>query len=123
MKKFQLFFILISVGTLVAIGLGLFQQSLVFFINSLFIIGIILVVIGAWLYILDQGFFNIITFGFKKLRRSLPGFSKVQDSDEVFEQPIDDEILYTTKKHPHTHAFIWSGVLLVILSYASLLFI
>ncbi|MGL4624801.1 MAG: DUF3899 domain-containing protein [Culicoidibacterales bacterium] len=123
MKKYKLFLILIAVSLLAAIVLGLFQQSLVLFINSLFVIGIILVVIGAWLYILDQGFFRVITYGFKKLRRHLPGFSKIKDSDEVFEQPVDDEILYTTKTHTHTQSFIWSGVLLVILSYVSLLFI
>lgn len=123
MKKFQLFFILIGASLIGAIALGLFQQSIVLFINTLFVLGIILVVIGAWLYILDQGFFRVITYGFKKLRRHLPGFSKIKDSDEVFEQPVDDDILYKTKKHAHTQAFIWSGILLVALSYIGLLFI
>ncbi|MGL4973447.1 MAG: DUF3899 domain-containing protein [Culicoidibacterales bacterium] len=93
------------------------------FINTLFILGIIVLIVGAWLYILDQGFFRIIHYGFKKLSKHLPFAKKINDSDEVFDQPIDDSMLYEVKQHAHTLPILFSGLALVVLSYLCLLFI
>ncbi|MGL4952448.1 MAG: DUF3899 domain-containing protein [Culicoidibacterales bacterium] len=123
MKKMKLMALVIGVNLLLATGLGLWQQSLLLFINALFVLGIIVLITGAWLYILDQGFFRIITYGFKKLGRHLPFVSKIKDTDEVFNEPVDDSMLYEVKQHSHTLPILYSGIVLVALSYLSLVFI
>lgn len=124
MKKIQLFLAINGVTLLLAASVGVWQQSFTGFINGLFILGLIVLIVGAWLYILDQGFFKIMNYGFKKLRRHLPFATKIQDSDEVFNEALDKETaLYSVRQHTHTLPIIWSGCFLVVLSYVSLLFI
>ncbi|MGL5382059.1 MAG: DUF3899 domain-containing protein [Culicoidibacterales bacterium] len=114
---------MIGINLLIATGLSVWQQSFLLFINTLFILGIIVLIVGAWLYILDQGFFRIIHYGFKKLSKHLPFATKINDSDEVFDQPVDDSMLYEVKQHAHTLPILFSGLALVVLSYLCLLFI
>lgn len=123
MKKIKIVSLVIGINLLIATGLSVWQQSFLLFINTLFILGIIVLIVGAWLYILDQGFFRIIHYGFKKLSKHLPFATKINDSDEVFDQPVDDSMLYEVKQHAHTLPILFSGLALVVLSYLCLLFI
>ncbi|MGL5295459.1 MAG: DUF3899 domain-containing protein [Culicoidibacterales bacterium] len=119
-KKIKMSCILVLSSLFVSALFGLWQQQLVAFIDCLFIIGMITIVIGAWLYILDQGFFRVLNFGFKKLRKHLPFISKIRESDEVTNNEETTIFDYETKQYTYTKPIILSGCISVVISYTCL---
>jgi hypothetical protein len=87
------------------------------FINTLFLLGLILTLLGVFMYIKEKGFFRLPSFGFKK---TLSSFSKKnthmvhQDNKDI---TFEDYVLKKQEPYFMTLPFITSGLLLLFLSF------
>ncbi|WP_440603339.1 DUF3899 domain-containing protein [Bacillus sp. GB_SG_008] len=83
------------------------------FVNIMFYIALIFIIIGGFLFLFQRGFFNVTMYSFKKLGRSN---KKVESLIEGEEKRDPKEILYRTYSFAWTYPIVITGILLGALS-------
>ncbi|MFD0769558.1 DUF3899 domain-containing protein [Bacillus sp. CGMCC 1.60114] len=83
------------------------------FVNIMFYIALIFIIIGGFLFLYQRGFFNVTIYAFKKLGRSN---KKVESLIEDEEKRDPKEILYRTYSFTWTYPIVITGIILGALS-------
>ncbi len=87
------------------------------FINTFFMIGLFYLACGAFLFVVEKGFFNGIIYSMKRLRRStmkgklLSQFDDIDKTDEIY---IEYE---KNRRTSLTKPFLYIGILSVMTSF------
>ncbi len=118
MKKLNFFYILTSLFFGIAIVSGLIQEKnlLLSIIDSLFIIGIAYVAIGALLYIIQKGFFNGIVYALKRFRNSTKQGKYISQFDDLDEAKEPHEEYNVERSYSITRSFLLVGSITLVLS-------
>ncbi|MBW3111961.1 MULTISPECIES: DUF3899 domain-containing protein [Bacillaceae] len=123
MKRINLFSILTLIFFISAVVLASLQEKnlLLSIIDSLFVIGIVYVSLGALLYIFEKGFFNGIVYAFKRFRNSTKQGMYISQFDELDDTKEAHEEFTVKRSYSITKSLLTLGaftlVLSVILSY------
>ncbi|WP_429713812.1 DUF3899 domain-containing protein [Bacillus rhizoplanae] len=83
------------------------------FVNIMFYIALIFIIIGGFLFLYQRGFFNVTIYAFRKLGRSN---KKVESLIEDEEKRDPKEILYRTYSFTWTYPIVITGIILGALS-------
>lgn len=109
----------ISILTGVSIAISgayaaIFSNSfLLYFINIMFYIALLFIIIGGFVFLFQRGFFNVTMYAFKKLGRSN---KKIESLIEGEEKRDPKEILYRTYSFTWTYPIVITGIILGALS-------
>ncbi|PFA66404.1 hypothetical protein CN378_14000 [Bacillus sp. AFS015802] len=118
MKRIRLFHIFTSLLFVIAVVVALLQKKnlLLSIIDSLFIIGITYVGLGALLYIFQKGFFNGIVYAFKRFRNSTKQGKYISQFDDLDEMKEAHEEFGVQRSYSVTTSFLTIGALTLVLS-------
>ncbi|WP_438824432.1 DUF3899 domain-containing protein [Bacillus sp. JJ864] len=83
------------------------------FVNSMFYIALLFIIIGGFVFLFQRGFFNVTIYAFKKLGRSN---NKMESLIEGEEESDPKEILYRTYSFTWTYPIVITGIILAALS-------
>lgn len=115
MKFIKSLLIIIGLSVFVSIIYSLLNnKSFVDFINSLFIIGIILLIAGGFSFLFEKGSFKIAAYPFKKIQLMLKNRQMIEkDSQEKL--PTFEEYMHEKIEHlPLTEPLFISGIILTL---------
>lgn len=115
MKLIKSLLIILGLSTLISILYSLLNnKSVVDFINSLFIIGIMLLICGGFSFLFEKGFFKITAYPFKKIKSFFQN-KQILDKESQDELPTFEEYMLQTIEHlPLTYSLFISGLFLTI---------
>ena len=91
--------------------------TLLKFINNMFIIGLILLMIGSLAFLREKGYFRVPGYGFKKMFRKLKKKKNDPEADEFDKMTLDDYVYSPLPKYIITFPYLVVGVLLIIVSF------
>ncbi|PEA53156.1 transporter [Bacillus pseudomycoides] len=83
------------------------------FVNFMFYIALLFIIIGGFVFLFQRGFFNVTIYAFKKLGRSN---NKMESLIEGEEEHDPKEILYRTYSFTWTYPILITGIILAALS-------
>ncbi|WP_413789211.1 DUF3899 domain-containing protein [Bacillus yunxiaonensis] len=83
------------------------------FVNIMFYIALLFIIIGGFLFLFQRGFFNVTMYAFKKLGRSN---KKIESLVEDEEKRDPKEILYRTYSFAWTYPIVITAIILGALS-------
>lgn len=83
------------------------------FVNMMFYIALLFIIIGGFVFLFQRGFFNITIYAFKKLGRSN---KKIESLIEEEEKRDPKELLYRTYSFAWTYPIVITGIILGTLS-------
>ncbi|WP_226676630.1 DUF3899 domain-containing protein [Rossellomorea aquimaris] len=118
MKRINLFSILTLIFFISAVVLASLQEKnlLLSIIDSLFVIGIVYVSLGALLYIFEKGFFNGIVYAFKRFRNSTKQGKYISQFDELDDTKEAHEEFTAKRSYSITTSLLTFGALTLVLS-------
>ncbi|PFG07045.1 DUF3899 domain-containing protein [Bacillus sp. es.034] len=118
MKRMKLFNILTLLIFIIAVVVASLQEKdlLLSIIDSLFIIGIAYISIGALLYIFGKGFFNGIVYALKRFRNSTKQGKYISQFDDLDEMNEAHEEYGVQRSYSITKSFLLTGGLTLVLS-------
>ncbi|CAN7463751.1 DUF3899 domain-containing protein [Rossellomorea sp. LjRoot5] len=118
MKRMILFNILTFVIFIIALVVASLQEKdlLLSIIDSLFVIGIAYISIGALLYIFERGFFNGIVYALKRFRNSTKQGKYISQFDDLDEMKEAHEEYGVQRSYSITKSFLLIGGVTLILS-------
>ncbi len=93
------------------------RSILLSLLDSLFILGIVFVVIGAFLYIIQGGFFNGIIYSLKRFRSSTKQGKFISQFDDLDETKEVHEEFEIKRSFALTRPFLFIGGFALILSF------
>ncbi|WP_020059824.1 DUF3899 domain-containing protein [Bacillus sp. 123MFChir2] len=83
------------------------------FVNMMFYIALLFIIIGGFVFLFQRGFFNVTIYAFKKLGRSN---KKIESLIEGEEERDPKEILYRTYSFTWTYPVLITGIILAAFS-------
>lgn len=114
--------VLTSIFTLTTIVLSaisafLYERSLflLHFVNIMFYIALLLIIIGGFLFVFERGGYNVMRYAFRKARF----FTKPKEEEMITNlegKKNDKEILYKTYSFLFTYPILLSGIITAVLS-------
>ncbi|GMN99458.1 DUF3899 domain-containing protein [Parageobacillus thermoglucosidasius] len=109
MRTFLLTVAILTISFFIVLFQG--EWSLLSFVNVTFLLSLLPLMIGGFLFVYEQGFFNSFAYGFRKLRKSRSKAERylAELQDMPAGQPIH------SKKFAVTYPFLFSGLALVLL--------
>lgn len=114
----KIYIISLTFALLVAIILSLFQgitQFFLHFTNAIFYIGLIIFIIGAFLLIVESGFFNITRYGLRKVfGLKEEKVAKMTGDDSL---TVKKEMIYKRYNFSSTKPLLMSSITLIVLSF------
>ncbi|MBP0724588.1 DUF3899 domain-containing protein [Bacillus sp. RG28] len=108
---------ILIVGTIVSFLLTIIQgTSKVFlhFTNSIFYIGLVLLIVGGFLFVIESGFFNLTRFGMKKVFKRNEDKVLSMTGEESTE--VSKEMIYKKYSFSITKPFLFSAFSFIALS-------
>jgi hypothetical protein len=123
MKRINLFYIFTSLLFVTAVVTALLQEKnlLLSIIDSMFVIGIAYISLGALLYIFEKGFFNGIVYALKRFRNSTKQGKYISQFDDLDEMKEAHEEYGVQRSYSITRSFLLIGgltfALSILLSY------
>jgi hypothetical protein len=120
MKRINFFYILTLLFFIIAFATAILQGKnlLLSIIDSMFIIGIMYVAIGALLYIFQKGFFNGILYALKRFRNSTKQGKYISQFDKLDETKDAHEEYGMQRSYSITRSFLIVGTISLVLSIA-----
>lgn len=91
--------------------------SLLKFINNMFIIGLVLLMIGSLAFLREKGYFRVPGYGFKKMFRKLKKKKTDPEADEFDKMTLDDYVYSPLPKYVITFPYLSVGILFLISSF------
>ncbi|MCA1056744.1 DUF3899 domain-containing protein [Rossellomorea aquimaris] len=88
-------------------------------LDGLFIVGMIQLIIGAFLYIFQKGFFNGIIYSLKRFRRSTSQGRYLSQFDDIDSTKEAHEEISAERSYKITAALLLTGILLLFISFLS----
>ncbi|MEI2663509.1 DUF3899 domain-containing protein [Rossellomorea sp. LJF3] len=118
MKRMKLFNVLTFLIFIIAVVVASLQEKdlLLSIIDSLFVIGIAYISIGALLYIFEKGFFNGIVYALKRFRNSTKQGKYISQFDDLDEMKEAHEEYGAQRSYSITKSFLLTGGLTLVLS-------
>lgn len=83
------------------------------FVNMMFYIALLFIIIGGFIFLFQQGFFNVTIYAFKKLGRSNKKFESLIEGEE---ETDPKERIYRTYSFAWTYPILITGIILAALS-------
>ncbi|SFC29953.1 protein of unknown function [Bacillus sp. 491mf] len=83
------------------------------FVNMMFYIALLFIIIGGFVFLFQRGFFNVTIYAFKKLGRSNKKFESLIEEEEKRDPK---ELLYRTYSFVWTYPIVITGIILGTLS-------
>ena len=108
---------ILIIGTIVSFLLTIIQgTSKIFlhFTNTIFYIGLVLLIVGGFLFVIESGFFNLTRFGMKKLFKRNEDKILAMTGDEPTE--VSNEMIYKKYSFSITKPFLFSAFSFIALS-------
>ncbi|MBO9128654.1 DUF3899 domain-containing protein [Bacillus sp. 165] len=91
------------------------DNFLLHFVNSLFYFALLFILVGGFMFVLGQGFFNITRYAFRRLFKSAN--KKAEDLIEEEKSEADQrDIIYRTYSFNLTYPILISGLILAFIS-------
>ncbi|WP_064092255.1 DUF3899 domain-containing protein [Rossellomorea aquimaris] len=120
MKRINMFYLISFLFFIISTCYSLTQRKtiLLSIIDSLFIVGISYVIIGALLYIFERGFFNGIVYALKRFRSSTKQGKFLSQFDDLDKTNDPHEEYGAERRFTITKPFLLLGSMAFVLSIA-----
>jgi len=109
---------ILIVGTIISFLLTIIQGTtkvFLHFTNSIFYIGLVLLIVGGFLFVIESGFFNLTRFGMKKVFKRNVDKVLSMTGDEPTE--VSKEMIYKKYSFSITKPFLFSAFSFIALSF------